>query len=430
MTADSSVAALIQKQASPEQERYLEACVGVASRLKIPIYLVGGAIRDVLLTGEILDLDIVVEGDALELARELAHELQGDLRTHPRFLTAEIFLEGSHIDVVTARSERYEQPAGLPVVSPGDLEDDLARRDFTINTMAMPLWPAGSGALIDPFEGRLDLERRLLRVLHERSFFDDPTRILRGVRLSARLDLRVERHTADLARAAIGADAFVPLSASRLRHELILLLEDRQVEVSLRHLEALGFLPVLGRTAPLLESGWQSLRSVIELQSHWKNGGPTSRSPRWWLVYLMSFSQDEDESSRASLAERLGLDEELSEILADYPENLHRARRGLAAPDVAAHDACRILDGLRPEELVLLMATGEDNVTGWIARWIDELREIRLAIGGTDLKEAGFAESPEMGRVLQATLEARLDGTIDAQQELEFAIRQLRTENG
>jgi len=432
MTAEPPIVALLETRASSSQRRYLDACIDVASRLQVPIYLVGGAIRDVLLTGEMpdLDLDIAVEGDAIEIASEVAHALRGDLTTYPRFLTAEVFLGRSHIDFVTARSEKYEEPAGLPVVSPGDIEADLARRDFAINAMALPLWPTGSGDLIDPFDGRRDLDLGQLRVLHDQSFFEDPTRILRGVRLSARLDLRLEVHTAVLARAAIAADAFAPLSATRLRHELILLFEDRHLEESLRQLEALGFLRVLGWTAPPKQSDWESLRDVLELHSGWEGVGATIESPRWWLVYLMSLAEGADESCRSIMAQRLGLDAQLSEILTGYPERLKGAREALEASDTSAHEVCRILDGLHSEELALLMAGAGASIARWIERWVHGLREIQLTIGGTDLQKAGVAESAALGRALQATLEAKVDGIIGVDQELEFAIRRLRRENG
>lgn len=148
--AEPSPAARIQRLASTEQRRYLAVCAETASRFDTPLYLVGGAIRDWLLTGEFLDLDLdlVAEGNAMDLAAEVAHQLGGDLRTHDRFLTAEIVVDHTHIDIVTARKERYDEPASLPVVSPADLEADLARRDFSVNAMALPLWPVGSGGIV------------------------------------------------------------------------------------------------------------------------------------------------------------------------------------------------------------------------------------------------------------------------------------------
>lgn len=432
MTAEIPLVESIREVAPAEEARYLEACAESAAQLGMPLYLVGGVIRDFLLTGELQepDLDMVTEGDALTLAGEVSQELGGIVTMHPRFLTAEVVVEDTHLDFVTARSERYLEPASLPVVSPADLAADLARRDFSVNAMAAPLWPVREGQLIDPYEGRKDLESRQLRVLHERSFFDDPTRILRGTRIGARLDLHFAPATADLARAAIGSEAFSPLSDSRLRHELILLLDDSQLETSLRRLESLGFFKVLGRATPIRDSDWQTLEAAQKLQSEWGSAPLLGRSPRWWMVYLMSLAEDERESSRASMAQRLGLDEWLTEILVGYPRNLDQARRVLSTPMVPAHKVCSALDGLSSEELVLLAITEEGPVPKWIEHWRNNLRNLDLVIKGTDLKEAGFPANPEIGKALKATLEARLDGTITASEELAFAIRKLRQDEG
>ena len=426
MTADPSIAAQIHGRGSRAQRRYLEVCVQAASHLELPVYLVGGAVRDFLLTGIYLDLDVVVVGDGLAVAREVAERLDGELVVHRRFLTAEVRFEDSHMDFVTARHEIYENPAELPVVTPGTL--NLERRDFTVNAMAVPLWPSEVEELVDPFAGRLDLERRLLRVLYEDSFFDDPTRILRGVRLGSRLQMSLEAGTADLAKAAIEADAFEPLSNSRLRHELIMVLEDQEVEKSLRELEILGFLQVLGRLEPIYKEQWQSLSAVITLHSEWGGKGPPIPSPRWWLVYLMSLWQSEGVSSRSNLAKALGLDGSLAALLEVYPDNLEMSRELLANKEISPHVVCRVLEDLAPEETALLMAVSREEVKQWIRRWIEELRDVRLIIGGVDLKRAGFSESPALGQALAATLEARLDGVITVGQELAFAVDLLRAE--
>lgn len=430
MTAESQLPASIQRQASSDQRRFLDACSRVAARLQIPVYLVGGAIRDLLLTGTFLDLDVVAEGDAIELAKHLAEELGGEARTHSRFLTAEVVRGNSHIDLVTARREKYAEPASLPTVTSADLAEDLARRDFTINTLAVRLWPQGEGEIIDLFDGQQDLEQRVLRVLHERSFFDDPTRILRGVRLGARLDLSFDPRTADLARAALQAGVFQVLSPSRLRRELILLLEDKDLEGSLRHLDRLGLLAFLGRTTPLLDKDWLRITSIIELQGQSPSRVDGEGGPRWWLVSLMSLFLDEDDAGRVMLADRLRLDEELTKRFLRYSDILSEASGILDDPHAATHVACHILDKLSGEELALLMALATDRVADRIDSWVNQLRNLRLTIAGTDLKAAGFTEGPAMGRALQSTLEARQDGTIDAYGELEFAIQQLRVEEG
>ncbi|MBI4596831.1 MAG: CCA tRNA nucleotidyltransferase [Candidatus Omnitrophica bacterium] len=194
-------------------------------------YAVGGCVRDWMLgITQTPDLDVAVEGDSLALARAIAAELGGDVTAvHEQFRTATITLEPSalslerHLDIAMCRKETYARPAAYPTVAPGALKDDLRRRDFTINAMAVALAPAQFGRLIDPFHGARDLRRRQLRILHPRSFLDDPSRILRGIRFAHRFHLRWEASTARALRRAVQAGAIGWLNAGRLRKELDLM---------------------------------------------------------------------------------------------------------------------------------------------------------------------------------------------------------------
>lgn len=396
--------------------------------MEIPLYLVGGALRDVLLTGRTLDLDIdlVAIGDALKLGESVAHELAADFQAHRRFLTADIRVGDTHIDLVTARREEYDEPASLPRVTPSDLQDDLARRDFTVNAMALPLWPPGDGTLVDPWQGQADLGKRWLRVLHDRSFFDDPTRILRGVRIGARQDLEFEPRTAELAVAAIEAGAFDALSGSRLRHEMALLLEEPQVEASLRRLAQMEFFAVLGLTPSRDKSDWQTLQAILELRSRDPESELGDLEPRWWFAILMALCAHEDQVTREELAKRLDVDGELLRILRRFPERIEDAVDALEEPDVPQHKVCETLQELASEELVLLTARGDSTVRTWVQEWLEGLRDIRLEIGGDDLHASGFGQSPDLGRALKATLKARQDGRIGPADELDFAVRYLR----
>ena len=206
----------------------LDAAAG-AVRAGERVYLVGGTVRDILLGVPSLDVDVVVEGDAVAVAGRLAEALGGSLTAHGRFGTAVVDRgDGSHVDVVTARRETYPEPAALPVVEPGTIEDDLRRRDFTVNALAASLAPDGFGALVDPCGGRADLAAGTIRVLHERSFVDDPTRIVRAVRYESRFGFRMDAATETLARAAVDAGLLGLLTPTRLGDELVTLLaEDR-----------------------------------------------------------------------------------------------------------------------------------------------------------------------------------------------------------
>jgi tRNA nucleotidyltransferase (CCA-adding enzyme) len=185
------------------------------------VYLVGGTVRDILLGERSFDVDIAVEGDAIALAQALADALGGRVRAHDKFGTAVVlYAEDERVDVVTARTEFYDAPAALPTVEHASIREDLFRRDFTINAMAVSLKGADLGRLVDPFGGRRDLEAKTIRVLHNLSFIDDPTRIFRAIRYENRYGFRMDDHTLRLARGTIEMGLVGDLSSARLRDEL------------------------------------------------------------------------------------------------------------------------------------------------------------------------------------------------------------------
>ena len=205
------------------------------------VYLVGGTVRDILLGERSFDVDIAVEGDAIAFGYALAEALGGRATPHRKFGTAVIsYGDGEHVDVVTTRTEFYDSPGALPTVERAGLREDLFRRDFTINAMAASLGVDDFGRLVDPYGGRRDLDSRVLRVLHNLSFIDDPTRIFRGIRYEARYGFRFDEHSAGLLRSCIEIGLVGDLSSSRLRDELVTLLEDPAAPDGIRRLGELG----------------------------------------------------------------------------------------------------------------------------------------------------------------------------------------------
>jgi len=222
------------------------------AKLDQKVYLVGGVVRDLLLGYPNFDLDLVVEGDAVKLAQQVTETGQARLLAHKRFGTAKLKYDDFTLDLATARKETYARPGALPAVTPGTLIDDLIRRDFSINAMAMSLTTDNYGQLIDPYQGKNDLEHRLIRVLHSRSFSDDATRILRGVRYEQRFGFEFEAQTADLLERDI--PMLDTISGDRIRHELELILKEQRPE---RAIERLGELGVLARiNSSLKGDGW------------------------------------------------------------------------------------------------------------------------------------------------------------------------------
>lgn len=263
------------------QQRILSQARKIATAKGLRVYLVGGTVRDLFLGRPEVDLDLAVEGDGLSFAGELARQLGGRVVFHERFLTATVYWSGERVDVATTRREFYPHPGSLPEVEPADLEADLARRDFTVNAMALPLNAGDLNAIVDPFGGRLDLDKRILRVLHEDSFSDDPTRLLRGIRFASRLKFALEGKTYHLARQALVDGYLEGIEAERYWQEFYLLLKERRPVAAWEGLIELGWRGFPDAGLPDMVAG----RRVEKLLYQWKWLGKGSLDPS--LVYFL-----------------------------------------------------------------------------------------------------------------------------------------------
>jgi tRNA nucleotidyltransferase (CCA-adding enzyme) len=389
---------------------------GVAALAELPegVYVVGGTVRDILLGEENFDVDIAVEGDAIAFARALARELGGRVTPHEKFGTAVVkYGDEGRVDVVTTRTEFYDAPGALPTVERAGLREDLYRRDFTINAMAASLKPTDFGRLVDPFGGREDLGNRLLRVLHNLSFIDDPTRIFRAIRYEARYGLRLEDHSARLARGTIEMGLVGDLSSARLRDELIALLEDPGAAGGIRRLGELGVdraihphLRADAEAAALYERAL-ALRADLGVDV-----------PAWHIGI-------------AALARELTSDEAYA-----WLARLRMRRRDVERIVGAVRVAPLLLERLRGERLdpaqivTLAEAYAPDAPLLALAReerpelrdYFTRLRAVRLEIGGEDLAQLGLDESPRVGEVLAEILRLKLNGKLDGRDsELEAA---------
>jgi tRNA nucleotidyltransferase (CCA-adding enzyme) len=340
-----------------------------------PIYLVGGAVRDLLLGEARADLDVAVDGEPAPVA----HALGGELVEHQRFETATVRVGELEIDLARTRAEEYPSAGALPEVRPAPILEDLARRDFTINAMAVPL--LGDPELIDPHGGLDDLRAGLLRVLHDLSLVDDPTRALRAARYAARLDLALEKGTERLVRAA----DLDTVSEDRIVAELGRIAAEPAASGALALLEEWGVLELDGAAA---------LAGALErlFEQH----------PAW--------SEFADLPTAILLAAAPG---EHAEQLRRRADRLAKARPGSPAEIYSR------ASGHAPPTLALARAAGAE----WLDDYADRLRHAGLEINGYDLIDAGVPEGPAVGRGLNAALEARLNGEISsADQELEVAL--------
>jgi tRNA nucleotidyltransferase (CCA-adding enzyme) len=380
-----------------------------------PCYLVGGAVRDVLLGAAAVDLDVAVEGDAEAVGLHLAERLGGEVRAHGRFGTATVRAPGLQVDLAGTRRERYSAPGALPDVEPATLDEDLGRRDFTINAMAMSLSHDDLGAIHDPHGGREDLDERLVRILHATSFVDDPTRLLRAARYAARFGFTLEAETAELAREAAASSALGTVSGPRIRDELIDLLAEGEAPEGVRML----------RDLDLCESLHPALVMDAERVASAKLGAiETAADPAHAaLAVLCLEGPDEVEE----WVDRLALPAGARDAV------MRAARRGpaladeLARRELAPSELHALLYPEPPESLALALALGApaDRVLDFVSR----LRGIRLEITGADLLAAGVPESPALGEALEQTLRRKLDGEVGGRDaELRMALDIARTQ--
>jgi tRNA nucleotidyltransferase (CCA-adding enzyme) len=407
-------------QASPELLGELQTIAQVAVASGVPVWLVGGLVRDLWLGRPSTDVDLVTVGPPGELARLLAESLGGAVTVHDQFLTANLVSDhGFAIDVVRARAEVYDGPAELPRVRPGSLNDDLFRRDFTVNAMAVLLAEPQAG-LIDPFGGLQDLESRLLRVLHPESFLDDPTRLLRGLRLAVDLDFATETGTAQLARESVTAGAFDLLSGERMRRDLEQILgdPDRALDALERSAD-LGIDGFLHPKLALSSSSAARLRRLADCRAAVVIG---EEEPPWWLLTLIVLAWELPEEERRDLASRLALRREDSRELVLAADRVEEAVARLTVDGSEPWLCYSAVAQLSPMQRILLQVLGGPRAETFLAEDWPRLREVRLGFSGGELVRRGYRPGPALGRALEETLRARLEGRIQPDDELEFAL--------
>jgi tRNA nucleotidyltransferase (CCA-adding enzyme) len=394
-------------------EPVLDAVVAVSEGYD-GVYLVGGSVRDILLGEPNFDVDVVVEGDAIALARALADELDGRVRVHKQFGTAVVLYgENERVDVVTARSESYHAPAVLPTVAPGSIDDDLHRRDFTINAMAVSLKGENLGRLVDPFGGREDLEAGRIRILHDRSFVDDPTRILRAIRYEDRYGFRMDDETARLARECIETGHVGDLSGARLRDELEALLEEGDVSHAIPRLAELG---AQKEIHPHVVADEEAVRLFDRLRD--LNQRYALEIPAWRLGF-------------EALGRRLPPAE-----ITEWLDGLKIRRPDAQLIEHAIVEGPRIADDLAgsPADVVSVAEPHDPDAPLFalaltdapqLHEYFDRLRAIRLEISGADLAELGLGESPRVGEILAEVRRRKLNGELDGRDAELAAAREL-----
>ena len=375
----------------------LAETVKTARRRGVSLYLVGGGVRDLLLDRPHLDVDLAVEGDAASLAEEVAAEVGARLAVHRPFGTASLRGLDIGLDLAQTRDEHYDRPGALPSVRPATIAQDLARRDFTVNTLALGLAGEQAGRLLDPYDGQRDLAARRLRVLHDRSFQEDATRILRGLRYEGRLGFRLEARTQRLLRRDLSY--LDTISGARLRRELLAILAEDRSERILARAQALG---VLAALHPALSFDRRRAAAVAAAR-----GRPLAPLPEVYLCLLVAKAtpaQVEDAllclvlhgAWERALRDSLRLREAASRLAVPglRPSTVVAALEGFSAAAIAAH--------------ALLEPPGVERRR--LRQYLEHWRYRRPALRGQDLQALGIAPGPAMGQILARLRAARLDG--------------------
>lgn len=430
------IQALMDEALPPALRDLLLTARDMANELGYALYVVGGFVRDLLLGTPTLDLDLVVEGDAIQLARALAPRLGARTRSHGRFGTAKVILPDERapgvpvaLDFVTARTEFYERPTVLPTVERSSIKQDLYRRDFTINTMAICLDRDRYGELLDFYGGERDLQQHCIRVLHNLSFVEDPTRILRAIRFEQRLGFNIEERTTKLMADAV--ELLDDVTGERLRHELYLLLGEAEPEKGLDRLARMG---ALEHVHPGLHFSREMPELFVRLRERFE------RWPGPQVIGISASNQEEENAPALGLAYLALLASSMSpNELGTFIERLHcssrdaRLLREVSAlreilPELSADTMLRstLYNLLRPysreARFVLSVLTDAPRVRARLDLYERELCTISPRVDGHFLRGLGLPPGPVYRDILERVRSALLDGQIATpEQEMELA---------
>ncbi|RJP29795.1 MAG: CCA tRNA nucleotidyltransferase [Candidatus Omnitrophota bacterium] len=413
-----------------EKKQIISAFSAIAASRGISIYLVGGFVRDLLLGRINLDLDIVAERDGISLAEEFAARLKAKAVFHKRFGTATIIVPGSgfKVDITTARSESYPYPASLPVVRRGNLKEDLFRRDFTINSMAICISQGEFGKLIDYYGGQKDLRDKKVRVLHKVSFIDDPTRILRAIRFEQRFGFSIEPETRILLRDAVKLKMLEATQPQRLRDEIILMLKEENCLKQLRRMDKLVGFRSIHNKLELKKKDYQLISSMQKEVSWYNKLYPDRRILDSWLIYFMAVVDPLNLKQAKEVTDRMVLKKGEDKRIFSYKSLFVKVERALSKDRISPLMIFRLLEPLSYETIIAFRAkTANAKVKSKIRDFFDIYNGMRLYVSGHDLHKLGLSPSPLYQKIFSRVLAAKINGKIRTrEQELGLIRKYLR----
>lgn len=391
--------------------KYLRMFSSLAEALNYKIFLVGGIVRDLFLARENLDLDIVVEGDAIEFVKALSKKLNAEFVKHHSFGTATLYLNNLKIDFATARKEFYPCWGALPKVVASTIREDLFRRDFTINAMAMSLNRESWGDILDFYGGVNDLDKGLIRVLHPESFLQDPTRIFRAIRFEQRFSFRMEPYTLSLLKEAIRLGALRWIDEHRIRDELILILKEPTPYRYIRRINQLVGFSFINEKLTLKKSDFLFLMRIQKSLHTYKKKFKKYRELQEWIIYLAGIVYKLKEDALFQFFLHFGLRKGERKIILSIKDNFYKVR-GLKRVKSKV-GIFEILNPLSFEAVVFFYAYFRDKIIRKkIFIFLEKLAYIRLKLKGEDLKRAGYRDKTNYAKIFKRLLHKKIEKNI------------------
>ena len=399
----------------------------ISAENRMPAYLVGGCLRDLILKTKNLDLDIAVEADGIFFAQKLAQKLKASIKIHNRFKTATLILtSGLKVDIATTRKEIYPYSAALPVVSSGSLYEDLKRRDFTINALALSLAKVKDKEIIDPYGGCADLALGYVRILHNLSFEDDPTRIFRAVRFSQRFNFKIEPKTFALLKQASALRLLDKVSDQRKREELILALKEKNPFSLIKQLGDLGALTFISPQLKISRSTKILFNSLDREIAWFVRNFPEHRMLKIWLVYFMGLLAPLTLSEVTRIVRRLSLTKIDQQQVASCYKLRKKTIAALSRKQITPNQIFLLLEPLGYEIIIFLRAISQNNnLLKHSQSFIKKYNGMRLCVNGCDLRSLGVVPGPEYRKIFTKVLAAKLNGQVKSRQTELALIRKL-----
>jgi tRNA nucleotidyltransferase (CCA-adding enzyme) len=411
--------ARLAEELAPHEVRELRSAGALAADMGMRLFLAGGAARDVLLERAHEDWDLVVEGDALGYARALAQARCGEALEYEEFLTATVRLPEGAIDIATARKETYASPGALPQVSPASIEEDLWRRDFTVNALAVSLCPDEWGELLDPTGGREDLRAGAIRALHDRSFWDDATRVVRGVGFEQRLGFRIDEQTEGWIREAVAGGALGTVSSERLGEALVPLLRNAVGPQVLARGAGLGVAKALGARAAFTRRAIAALGEVQDaLLALGEAGHPDSRAVCCLCALMLGRGVVAEE-----VITRLHLDRPVSRGLRGAERFLQQWPRGFAPADRPGDLWEQLHEATFGGVAALWLASASDGSRRALEDYWLRIRGASPDFDPSVLARPGVRPGPLFGQAIRAAIRAKLNEGLGAEEQLQVARR-------